>query len=87
MGERRWIWRAADPNLFRFTVTDLRELHIALMAAFEETAVLVPELNFDQVRSALTKVGWEEASTEEVVRRMPGSTSGWPRPRDTWSPW
>ena len=45
------------PNLFRFTVTDLRELHIALMTAFEETAVLVPALNFDQVRSALAAVG------------------------------
>ena len=60
VGERRWIWRAADPNVFRFTVTDLRGLHIALMAAFEETAGLVPALNFDQVRSALARVGWDE---------------------------
>jgi len=77
VGQRRWIWRAADPNLFRFTVTDLRELHIALMAAFEETAVLVPALNFDQVRSALAGVGWDEASTEEVVRRALGSLVEW----------
>jgi len=34
LGEHRWIWRAADPNLFRFTVADLRELDIALTVAF-----------------------------------------------------
>jgi uncharacterized protein (TIGR02677 family) len=77
VAERRWIWRAADPNLFRFTVTDLRELHIALMTAFEENAVLVPALNFDQVRSALATVGWDEASTDEVVQRALGALVDW----------
>jgi predicted 3-demethylubiquinone-9 3-methyltransferase (glyoxalase superfamily) len=45
------------PEPLPITVTDVRELHNALVAA------LVPALNFDQVRSALTGVGWDEAST------------------------
>ncbi len=77
VGDRRWIWRAVDPNLFRFTITDLRELHVALMTAFEETAVLVPALNFDQVRSALARVGWDDATTDDVLQRALGSLVDW----------
>jgi uncharacterized protein (TIGR02677 family) len=77
MSERRWIWRAVDPDLFRFTVTDLRELHVALMTAFEETAVLAPALNFDQVWSALAGIGWDEMSSDEVVQRALGSLVSW----------
>jgi hypothetical protein len=51
------------PEPLPITVTDVRELHNAVVAAYEETAVLVPALNFDPVRSALTGVGWDEAST------------------------
>jgi hypothetical protein len=34
----RRVWRSIDADLFRFTTTDLREQHLALMAAFEEAA-------------------------------------------------
>ncbi len=33
MAGRRWISRAAEPNLFRFTATELRERHIARMTS------------------------------------------------------
>ncbi len=54
---------ACRPEPLPITVADVRELHNALVAAFEETAVRVPALNFDPVRSALTGVGWDEART------------------------
>lgn len=40
-------------ELFRFTTTELRELHVAVMAAFEQSAVLAPALNLEGVRAAL----------------------------------
>jgi hypothetical protein len=35
-------WRDADPDLFRFTTTELRDLHIALMTSFDQSAILAP---------------------------------------------
>ena len=69
MVERRRAWRAIDPDLFRFTTTDLRDLHVALMTAFEDAAVLDPALNLEQVRSALTGAGWDEPVTDDVLQR------------------
>ena len=40
-------------ELFRFTTTELRKLHVAVMAAFEQSAVLAPALNLEGVRAAL----------------------------------
>ncbi len=74
--ERR-TWRAADADLFRFTTTDLRELHIALMSALEQAAVLAPALNLDQVRSALAAVGWDEPTTDETLQGALKSLVGW----------
>jgi hypothetical protein len=39
-----------DADLFRFTTTDLQDLHLAIMTAFEEAAVLAPSLGLDEVR-------------------------------------
>jgi uncharacterized protein (TIGR02677 family) len=77
MSERRRPWRGADADLFRFTTTDLRELHIALMSAFEEAAVLVPALNLDQVRSALSSIGWDERVADEALQRALAALVGW----------
>jgi uncharacterized protein (TIGR02677 family) len=70
-------WRAVDADLFRFTTTDLRDLHVALMAMFEDTAVLAPALNIEQVRVGLGRVGWDEATSDEALERALASLVGW----------
>lgn len=75
-GPRAW-WREVDPDLFRFTTTDLRMLHVALMAAFADAAVLAPALNLDQVHVALGQVGWTEALPDDVVASALASLAGW----------
>jgi hypothetical protein len=64
MADRRRVWRGVDQDLFRFTTTDLRDLHVALIAAFEDAAVLAPALNLEQVWAALV------ASDPELVPAM-----------------
>ncbi len=76
MAERR-IWRAVDADLFRFTTTDLRDLHLALMSAFEEAAVLSPALNLEQVHLVLPDVGWDDTVDDEVLQRALASLVGW----------
>jgi len=76
MAERR-IWRAVDADLFRFTTTDLRDLHLALMTAFEEAAVLSPALNLEQVQVVLSSVGWDEPVDDDALQRALASLVGW----------
>jgi len=76
MAERR-PWRVVDGDLFRFTTTDLRELHVALMAAFEQAAVLAPALNLDQVRAAVSETGWDEPIDDDSLQRALASLTGW----------
>lgn len=76
MGADR-IWRAADADLFRFTTTDLRDLHLALMTALDGAAVTAPALNLDQVRSALAGTGWDEPVEDEVLQRALAALGGW----------
>ncbi|MGI8984757.1 MAG: TIGR02677 family protein [Acidimicrobiales bacterium] len=77
MVERRRAWRAVDADLFRFTTTDLRDLHVALMTAFEDAAVLAPALNLEQVRAALAGAGWEEPTPDEVLQRALQALVDW----------
>lgn len=77
MVERRRAWRAVDADLFRFTTTDLRDLHVALMTAFEDAAVLAPALNLEQVRAALAGAGWDEPVTDEVLQRALQALVDW----------
>jgi uncharacterized protein (TIGR02677 family) len=70
-------WRDADPDLFRFTTTDLRDLHIALMTGFDQSAILAPALNLDQVRATLRAVGWGEPLDDEVLTRALSALTGW----------
>ena len=77
MTDRRRLWRGVDPDLFRFTTTDLRDVHVALMVAFEEAAVLAPALNADQVRSALAASGWDEPLADDVLSRALEALTGW----------
>ena len=76
MTQRR-IWRALDADLFRFTATDLRDLHIALMSGFEATSVMSPALDIDGVRRALTEVGYDEPVDDATVVRALGSLTDW----------
>jgi uncharacterized protein (TIGR02677 family) len=77
MVERRRAWRAVDADLFRFTTTDLRDLHVALMTAFEDAAVLAPALNLEQVRAALAGTGWDEPVADDVVQRALQALVDW----------
>ncbi len=77
LGVERRPWRTVDADLFRFTTTDLRELHVALMAALEQAAVLAPALNLDQVRAALATVGWDEPTTDDTLQGALKSLTGW----------
>jgi len=74
--ERR-PWRTVDADLLRFTTTDLRGLHLAIMTAFEESAVLAPALNLDQVRSSVGAVGWDDPVEDDVLQRAMAALSGW----------
>jgi uncharacterized protein (TIGR02677 family) len=71
------VWRGVDPDLFRFATTDLRDLHLALMAAFEEAAVLAPALNLDATRTALAAAGWDEPLDDDALQRSLTSLVGW----------
>src|ERR1700674_3868277 len=70
-------WRAVDPDLFRFTTTELRDLHIGLMSAFDQAAIVAPALNLDQVRGALRTVGWEEWVDDASLQRALTALVGW----------
>ena len=70
-------WRAVDPDLFRFTTTELRDLHIGLMSAFDQAAIVAPALNLDQVRGALRTVGWEEWVDDASLQRALAALVGW----------
>jgi len=72
-------WRAVDPDLFRFTTTELRDLHIGLMSAFDQAAIVAPALNLDQVRGALRTVGWEEWVDDASLQRALAALVGWGR--------
>jgi uncharacterized protein (TIGR02677 family) len=76
MSQQR-AWRATDPDLFRFTTTELRDLHIALMTAFDQSAILAPALNFDQVRAAVRTAGWDDQVDDELLSRALTSLTGW----------
>src|SRR5437660_12282769 len=66
-----------DADLFRFTTTDLRDLHVAVMSAFEQAAVLAPALSLDQVRAALATTGWDEPADDDTLQRALASLTGW----------
>ena len=66
-----------DADLFRFTTTDLQDLHLAIMTAFEEAAVLAPSLGIEEVRRALRGVGWDDPIADDVLQRALASLAGW----------
>jgi uncharacterized protein (TIGR02677 family) len=70
-------WRSADPDLFTFTTTGLRELHVAVMAAFDDAAVLSPALNLDRLRAGIAGLGWDEPVTDEALTQALTSLVGW----------
>lgn len=74
-GERPW--RRLSPDLFRFTTTDLRELHTAILAVFDDAAVLQPALRLEHVRSALGGAGWDEPLDDDRLRQTLGQLADW----------
>lgn len=76
MTEKR-IWRTIDGELFQFSTTARRELHLAIMSAFEDAAVIAPALNLDQVSHALVDVGWDGPHDDESVTVALNSLVGW----------
>lgn len=70
-------WRSVDPDLFRFATTELGGLHVAIMAAFEESAVLAPAMDLDAVRAALARAGWDEPTEDDTIARALAALIGW----------
>lgn len=70
-------WRGVGDDLFQFTTTSLKDLHIALMTAFEQAAILTPALNFDQVRGALADCKWDEPIDDDTLHRALESLTKW----------
>lgn len=70
-------WRRLPPDLFSFTTGALRELHTAVLAVFEEAAVLQPALGFDQVRAALEQAGWDEPVSDDQLRASLDQLGTW----------
>lgn len=58
-----------DADLFRFTTTELQDVHLTIMMAFEQAAVLAPALGVDQIRSAMESVGWDDSVPDETLQR------------------
>jgi uncharacterized protein (TIGR02677 family) len=75
--EHRRIWRGLDADLFRFTTTDGRDLHTAVMSAFEHSAVTAPALDIDQVRRAVHAVGWDEPGDDGALERALHQLTTW----------
>jgi uncharacterized protein (TIGR02677 family) len=75
--QHRRVWRGVDADLFRFTTTDGRDLHTALMVAFEDSAVAAPALDIDQVRRALVAVGWDEPTDDAALDRALTQLTAW----------
>ena len=75
--EHQRVWRRVDGDLFRFTTTDGRDLHMALMSAFDDSAVTAPALDIDQVRSALDATGWDEPVDEAALQRALAQLTSW----------
>jgi uncharacterized protein (TIGR02677 family) len=75
--QHRRIWRGVDADLFRFTTTESRELHVALMAAFEDSVVTAPALDVDQIRRALAAVGWVEPTDDATLDRALHQLTAW----------
>lgn len=70
-------WRAVDADLFRFSTTELRELHLAIMFALEQAAVLAPALNLDDGRAALAAAGWDEPTSDEALQAALRALTAW----------
>ena len=70
-------WRGVDRNLFGFATSPLHELHVALMTAFEDAAVVAPALNVDQVRTALDRSGWDEPIDDASLVRALAALVEW----------
>jgi uncharacterized protein (TIGR02677 family) len=47
------------------------------MTAFEQTAVLAPALNLDQVREAIRRIGWDDPLDDDGLQRALAALVGW----------
>ena len=70
-------WRGVPRELFAFATAERRDLYIAIMAVFEDAAVLRPSMSFDQVRSALVGRGWDEPLHPAELDNALGQLVGW----------
>ena len=70
-------WRRLPPDLFRFATTELYDLRVAIMCVFDDSAVLQPALSFEQVRSGLPSLGWDEAVDDAQLDQALGMLAGW----------
>lgn len=71
-------WRDVTRDLFAFaTAADRRDLYIAIMAVFEDAAVVRPSMSFEQVRAGLAERGWDEPLDAIDLDQALGQLVGW----------
>lgn len=70
-------WRVVPRDLFTFTTTELHELHVAVMVAFDETAVFQPSMNLEQVNAALEAVGWNDPVSDDQLHQVLAQLVRW----------
>ena len=75
LGDRPW--RRLAPELFQFATTELRDLHLAVMCAFEQAAVLQPALRLEEVRAGVVAEGWDEVLDDTQLDQSLRSLVGW----------
>ena len=70
-------WRGVARELFAFATAERRDLYIAVMAVFEDAAVVRPSMNFDQVAAAVVERGWDEPLDHAELDHALGQLVGW----------
>lgn len=70
-------WRGVGRELFAFATAERRDLYIAVMAVFEDAAVLRPSMNFDRVSAGLVERGWDEPLDPAELDHALAQLVGW----------
>jgi uncharacterized protein (TIGR02677 family) len=70
-------WTRLPPDLLRFATTERHELYVAVMCVFDDSAVLSPAMTFDQVRTGLASVGWDEPLEDVQLHQTLDALTKW----------
>src|SRR2546421_1866377 len=69
--------RHLPPDLSHLATRKWYDLRVGFMCVFDDSAVLQPALTFEQVRSGLVELGWDEAIDDPQLDQALGMLAGW----------